>query len=181
MKVSVDELGSLPGHRISIDFNENLALAEVVKPCVGALFLGPASGGYRLNGTVTTLLKLSCHNCLRPYFQQLSVEVDELFVRKPNYKEEFEMGAPRDRELLKNDFYDEVSEDGFIDISDVVYQAVTLASPVFCRCGADCPGPPRPGDSSTAGDSGSQASDVKRDKPIDPRWKNLKTLFPNQE
>ena len=84
------------------------------------------------------------------------------------------MGASREKELLKNDFYDEVSEDGFIDITDVVYQAVTLAAPVFTHCGADCPGPPRP-------ENPVAKKEKAEEKAIDPRWKNLKTLFPNQE
>jgi len=174
MKISVDEISALPGQRLIIDFNENIDMPEAVKPCVGQLFVGRASGGYKVTGHIKTLLKLTCHTCLRPYFQQIGVELDELFAPYRPFKEDFEMGASREKELLKNDFYDEVSEDGFIDITDVVYQAVTLAAPVFTHCGADCPGPPRP-------ENPVAKKEKAEEKAIDPRWKNLKTLFPNQE
>jgi uncharacterized metal-binding protein YceD (DUF177 family) len=94
---------------------------------------------------------------------------------------EFEMGASRDRELLRDDFYEELPADGNVDISDVVYQAVTLASPVFSRCGEECPGPPKPETSGTGGLSSGKIAAGDNERPIDPRWKNLKSLFPNEE
>ncbi|MBI2812533.1 MAG: DUF177 domain-containing protein, partial [Candidatus Melainabacteria bacterium] len=90
-----------------------------------------------------------------------------------------------DGELLRDDFVEPLPDDGVLDITDVVYQAVTLATPTFCSCGDQCPGPP---ERATGGASGGKAKaksgaggSKTDDRPIDPRWKNLKTLFPNED
>ncbi|MBS1991379.1 MAG: DUF177 domain-containing protein [Cyanobacteria bacterium SZAS LIN-2] len=181
MKINVDDLQELPSHRLSLEFNEELDVTDAVKPVVGELVVTFGATGMRLVGNVKTLLKLSCQACLRPYFQPLSVDVEELFVPTGSMEAEFEKGAPRDRELHGDDFYEELPADGIVDISDVVYQAVTLASPVFSRCGEECPGPPKPEASGTGGLSGGNSASGKDERPIDPRWKNLKSLFPNEE
>jgi len=181
MKINVDDLQELPSHRLNLEFNEELAVAEAVKPVVGELVVTFGVTGMRLVGNVKTLLKLNCQACLRPYFQPLSVDIEELFVPTGSMEAEFEMGQSRDRELQRDDFYEELPADGIVDISDVVYQAVTLASPVFSRCGAECPGPPKADASGSGGLSGGKSAGGDVEKPIDPRWKNLKSLFPNEE
>jgi uncharacterized metal-binding protein YceD (DUF177 family) len=181
IRISVDDLKESPQRRELIQFNEVLPITDAVKPVVGELVLAMAAGGVKLTGNVKSLLKLQCQTCLRPYFHALNVDIDEYFVPHRDALGDFEMGAPRDKELLKDDFYDEVPADGFIDISDVVYQAVTLASPVFSRCGDECPGPPKSEGTRGGSVSGSDPEQTASEKPIDPRWKNLKTLFPNQE
>lgn len=181
MQISIDELGPLGEQRVDLDYKQELAVAGAVKPVVGELTLNRVGAGVKLVGNVKTLLKLHCETCLRPYFQALSVDIDELFVPYRDMASEYEMGAPKEQELLKNDFYEMLGADGLIDIDDVVYQAVTLASPVFSRCGDECPGPPKPEGARGSSVSGSDSEGGQDQKPIDPRWKNLKTLFPNQE
>lgn len=185
MKINIDELGHLGEKRFTIAFSQELPVSNAVKPVVGEILVARTGVGVKVTGNVKTLLKLACQTCLRPYFQSLSVDLDELFVPYNDFAAVYQDGTPRqyerEKELLKDDFYEELGDDGDIDISDVVYQAVTLASPVFCRCGNECPGPPRPENTSSARVS----EDVERlgpeEKPIDPRWKNLKSLFPKQE
>ncbi|MDZ4834432.1 MAG: YceD family protein [Candidatus Melainabacteria bacterium] len=176
MQINVDELNEMPLRRIRLDFNEMLDVDDVVKPVVGELFLQASGAGVVVTGTVQTLLKLNCHSCLRPFFSSLSVDIDEQLASGTN-----QTAHPRDRELNKDDFFEFVPDSGILDISDIVYQAVTLASPVFCRCGADCPGPPKPEKALAAEGSAVSMSDSEDDSPIDPRWENLKTLFSKQE
>ena len=173
MKVSVEELKSYQQQTLEITFKEVLPDVDAVKPVLGKLSLTLDSSGVRLRGQIKTLLKLGCHRCLRTYFQSLTVDIDERFVRHPADS------LRGDRELNKDDFVEPIPADGMLDIDDVVYQAVTLATPTYCLCGDECPGTPLR--------EGSQAIDaVKPDHsggglPIDPRWQNLKTLFPNEE
>jgi len=194
VKISYDELKSLPYGRMEFSFNENLAGLDAVKPVVGELAASVSAAGMKLSGTVKTILKLSCDVCLRPYFQALSVEIDERFVNLVEYAD-YAGAETKERELKTADFFEYLPEDGLLDISDVVYQAVTLATPTYCSCGLECPGVPgnEPGDKVGAG-AGSEASaraskggagssssaDSERldENSIDPRWKNLKTLFP---
>ncbi len=153
---------------------------DAVKPVVGELVISASATGMRLSGRVQTLLKLQCDRCLKHYFQSLSVEIDERFVIQ-DLGDQFQKQAPRDRELSYKDFVEPLPEDGKLDISDVVYQAVTLAKPTACLCGDQCPGPPVP-------DTDAKSGSLEQDKvtgggaaQIDPRWKNLKSLFPKEE
>ena len=172
VKVSIEELKSSPQQRKGFSFNETLAGLDAVKPVLGELIISLDAVGVRLSGRLQTLLKLSCHRCLKAYFQSLSVEIDERFV----YRSDEEV--PRERELLRDDFVEPIPVDGILDISDVVYQAVTLATPTFCLCGPECPGPPL---NEAADRGGPLASGQEGERPMDPRWKNLKTLFPKEE
>jgi uncharacterized metal-binding protein YceD (DUF177 family) len=158
--------------RRPIAFNETIGDLRAIKPVVGELKVSFRSTGLRLRGRLQTLLKLNCDRCLSPYFQGLSVELDESFVWQEN--EDF----PRDRELSKDDFVEPIPADGIIDITDVVYQAVTLATPTSFLCGQSCPGPPV---SSEEKPGQALASDNKEPNAIDPRWQNLKTLFAKEE
>ncbi len=172
MKISIEELKSLPQQRLNTGFKETLAGLSAVKPVIGDLQIVLGSWGVQVSGRVQTLLKLTCHRCLRAYFQSLAVDIDERLVHDLVDRE-----GRRERELLRDDFVEVIPADGVLDISDIVYQAVTLATPTFCLCGAECPGPP-------LADSAGNKISLGRDKPgsrEDPRWKNLKTLFPNEE
>lgn len=187
MKIAIDDLKALPGQRLNLDFNENLAGLDAVKPVLGELLLIYSASGLRLSGRVKTLLKLPCDRCLRPYFQAMTVDLDERFAPASLLNDERETNEQR--ELHGRDFVEPVPDDGLLDISDVVYQAVILATPSYRLCGDECPGPPKTGaaveNHAAVGTSGVGRSDKATAKPsvkpIDPRWKNLKTLFPNED
>ncbi|HEY9778302.1 MAG TPA: DUF177 domain-containing protein [Planktothrix sp.] len=182
MKITIDELKALPQQRLTFDFNENLEQSAAIKPVVGDLTLSYSVSGLKLVGRVKTLLKLHCDRCLRPYFQALSIDIEERFVPASHLPDERDVNL---RELLRDDFVEPVPNDGILDITDVVYQAVTLATPSYCLCGDECPGPPGPKsqEQNAAAVPGSSPGGKKKEStaPIDPRWKNLKTLFPNED
>lgn len=69
---------------------------------------------------------------------------------------------------------------GEIDVSDVVFQAVSLAIPAYCSCGGECPGPPVYNATNDAGNKNVQTPAALEfdDEKIDPRWHNLKTILP---
>jgi uncharacterized metal-binding protein YceD (DUF177 family) len=181
LKISIEELRNLPQQRLRVEFNETLAGLEAVKPVVGDLVIAANASGIGLIGRVQTLLKLQCHSCLRSFFQAISVDMDEHFVYE-HYLTDEEREAPQ-KELLTRDFVEVVPLAGAVDISDVVYQAVTLATPIYCSCGSECPGPPsyEAAENGSGARTGEANKKLKEEAPIDPRWKNLKTLFPNEE
>lgn len=182
MKVNIDELRALPQQKLNLSFKETIEDLAAVKPVLGEITVVASATGIKLNGTIQTLLKLTCDRCLMPYFLNLSVPVEESFVEcRSGYEQERVAKIPRERELLASDFIEELPEDGILDITDLVYQAVTLATPVTCLCGDNCPGPAFP---EPDGQSGSLAADKELSpgaNRIDPRWKNLKTLLPDEE
>jgi uncharacterized metal-binding protein YceD (DUF177 family) len=180
LKISTDDLRALPQQRLMLQFHEKLDGISAVKPVLGELSLTYSASSIRLVGRVKTLLKLECDTCLRPYFQALTVDIEEKFVSDSFLMDDRET---KERELQRGDFVEPIPDNGVLDITDVVYQAVTLATPAYCNCGDECPGPPqaasppREGAEVEAGATGARAVD----QPIDPRWKNLKTLFPNED
>lgn len=181
MKVSLDELRSLPQQRLDIDFKETLEGTQAVKPAVGDLTVTARSTGMRLTGRVQTLLKLNCDRCLRPYFQSIAVDLDERFVTE-SLSDIDRSSNTKERELSKSsDFYEILPADNVLDITDVVYQAVTLATPNSCSCGTECPGPQMPTQTGKKGSLKQSNEARKGEKEIDPRWKNLKSLFPNED
>jgi uncharacterized protein len=185
MKISIDELRSLPGQRQTLEFKEMLTGLSTNKPVVGTLTVASNAAGLKIFGDVKTLLKLECDRCLRPYFLSLSVNIDERFVPSDLVAQ-----AGVQKELHNDDFVEAIPDSGIVDISDVVYQAVTLATPTYCRCGTECPGPPEPTDADSGTESGSANNSSRAGKsgaadnssrPTDPRWENLKTLFPKND
>lgn len=186
MKVHVDDLKGLPHHRLDFVFREELKETQAIKPAVGELSASWSPSGVRVEGQVKTLLKLNCDRCLNPYFQSMSIDIDERFVptQFPGIRD-IEKNEKHDGELLHDDFVEPLPDDGVLDITDVVYQAVTLATPTYCSCGEQCPGPPGPAAGAASGGKKAAKSaggtSTTDDRPIDPRWKNLKTLFPNED
>ena len=180
MKISLDELKSLPQPRLEISFNEKLEEStQAVKPVVGELTVTAGATGMRLTGRVQTLLKLSCDRCLRPYFQSITVDLNERFVLS-TMAEQWDKN-PQKELTRAEDFAETLLEGDVLDITDVVYQAVTLAVPSVCNCGSECPGPAMPAKTSKKASLGKAKDGRKAEAPIDPRWKNLKTLFPNDD
>ncbi len=80
MKVQVDDLKGLPHHRLDFVFREDLSETQAIKPAVGELSAMWSASGVRVEGQIKTLLKLNCDRCLNPYFQSLSIDIDERFV-----------------------------------------------------------------------------------------------------
>jgi uncharacterized metal-binding protein YceD (DUF177 family) len=181
LKISLEELRALPQQRARVSFKEELPIKEAIKPVTGDLTISANASGARVAGTVQALLKLMCHSCLRPFFQALHFELDEPFVYEDYLRGE-EKDLPH-KELNSKDFVESIAYNSNLDISDILYQAVTLATPLYCLCGADCPGPPAYQGTNERNDVGQQEvkAEKQKDDFVDPRWKNLKTLFPNEE
>jgi uncharacterized metal-binding protein YceD (DUF177 family) len=187
MKISIDEIKSLTGQRLAFGFRETLAGTAAIKPVMGEMAVNANVSGVKLTGRLQTLLKLQCDRCLRPFFQSVVLEIDESFVY-PHLVEGEVKDRELQRELQRGDWAESLPANGILDIDDIVYQAVTLATPTYCFCGEDCPGPPHAqqlGEESAAGGSSSSGrksvESAESSRPIDPRWENLKTLFPKQD
>lgn len=181
MKINIDELRVLPQQKMTLSFKESIDNLDAVKPVTGELTLVANTTGIRITGHVQTLLKLTCDRCLGPYFLNISVPIEEHFREQvaQQYREPEKTGLQR--ELTAEDFVEELDEDGVLDITDLVYQAVTLATPISRLCGDGCPGPAFPDAETKSGSLAKSKDDKEQDHRIDPRWKNLKTLFPNEE
>ena len=98
------------------------------------LQLSNVSGKVRINRTPQGLLIDSnfeafvvdqCVRCLEDFQQQLTTEFQELYAYRSRHTKDAEFFVP---------------EDGFIDLSPLVYENMLLAIPIKAICRPDCKG-----------------------------------------
>lgn len=185
MKLNIDEIASLKQKRLTVDFCEEMDIAELEDPGTvsGSITVSINAGGVKMLGTLATVLELTCDVCLQPFVLPLEIDLQEQFVYKRaqvsgtvkgkyDDDEEDDHAYTKEKELNPEDFYEVLPDDKNLDVSDIVYQAVILSLPAFAHCGEGCPGVPLKTQAATQPESGDK---------IDPRWESLKSLFQNKE
>ncbi len=158
MKISIDKLRN--ENPLNIFFKEEINGINAIKPVTGNLTLTLNSTGVRIKGIISTILKLTCVRCLNTYFFPIKVTINENLIFN------LVTDNAKDRELLKNDFVENIPVDNQIDLSDIIYQSVILTSPTQNICTSDCQGIT----------SGSNSKDS-----FDPRLAKLKNLIPKNQ
>jgi len=81
----------------------------------------PDSTGISLNCNVKAVLKVDCKRCLEPFEVPIALELSEslMFSR---YNETF----GKEKELLNDDFFETVDENGTLDLRDFVRQFLVM-------------------------------------------------------
>lgn len=181
LKISLKDLRAAPHQRLGLHINEILSQRDprLTKPIVGEIVLSGNTIRVTLQGQVKTIVKLQCHTCLNYFFQAFDLQIAEEFVYEDYLS--VEALSAKDRELQSEDFFETVSYYGDIDVLDVIYQAVSLAIPAYCSCGAQCSGPPVYNVKSDQGSKSAQTpgpGKATEGEWVDPRWHNLKTILP---
>jgi uncharacterized protein len=121
-------------------------------------FTRTAQGLYA-HGTFLASTPLECVRCLTDFRQELSIEIDELFIYP----------ADKEEDPLLN-----VPETGVVDLTGLLGEVLTLDIPIQPVCDADCHG--------LCGICGKRVSEGVCDHPeveIDPRMAVLKSLLPD--
>jgi uncharacterized protein len=120
-----------------------------------ALMLESVHEGILVSGTVDTTAHAECVRCLDPITVPITANVQELFA------------------YLPDDSYDYQVVQDDIDLDQVVRDQVVVELPFQPVCSPDCPGlNPETGEKR---DTVSEESDTTR---IDPRWTQLRDVFP---
>jgi uncharacterized protein len=149
-------------------------------PVTVTVALESLSDGVRVDGWVEFTWTGSCRRCLEPATGPGRSEFRELFVDDP----ERYAGAAGEDEVHP------VTE-GWVDLAEVVADAVALGLPLAPLCGPDCPGPdPEHFPVSVEGDAAARGADggveggaaagaeegPEAGRPVDPRWAALSEL-----
>lgn len=141
-------------------------------PVTVTVALESLSDGVRVDGSVEFTWTGACRRCLEPATGPGRSEFRELFVDDP----ERYVGAGADEEVHP------VTE-GWVDLADVVADAVALGLPLAPLCGPDCPGPdPEHFPVTVEGDGAGGAAEAAagagagEGPPVDPRWAALSEL-----
>ena len=119
--------------------------------------------GVLVTGTATADLEGECARCLEQIEDEVTVEIQELYLYEP---------------ADKDDEDDDVSrlEDDLLDLEPVLRDAVVLALPFQPLCQDDCPGLCTECGARLADDP-----DHRHDEPVDPRWAALQDLAADED
>lgn len=91
--------------------------------------LKPETAGLSVHGTVRGTMLLECARCLEPFPVPVSLELDERYVF-----DRFVDPYEKEKELSAEDFYEVVSEEGELDLSDLAHQFLILEAEDHSLC-----------------------------------------------
>lgn len=92
------------------------------------------AAGFLVQGELKTTLDQECVRCLEPCIEPLTLHIEERFVL-----DSFVDRSEKEKELLSEDFYEVVKEDGELDLKDLAHQWLMLQSENNPLCGrAEC-------------------------------------------
>lgn len=164
LRIGIAELRRRPGNRAEVRRavpmgGLTVATASVAEDSEVVLeaTLESLSDGITVHGTVEVPWVGECRRCLGPTSGTVSAPIDEVFKDDPDGTETLPL------------------EGDFVDLGDVVHDAVVLSLPLAPLCRSDCPGPDPadfPVGSASEDTEGSGASQP----PVDPRWAALDQL-----
>lgn len=166
------ELGRRPGSQRMVSFQAE-APAELGIEILGVpegspvafdLRLEAVMEGVLVTGTASAGLAGECARCLEPIEDDISVDLQELYLYDGR-----ESGDGEDDDVSR-------TEGDLIDLEPVLRDAVVLALPFQPLCQDDCPG--------LCADCGARLADDpghRHDAPVDPRWAALEQLAATDE
>lgn len=92
------------------------------------------AAGFVVHGELKATLEQECVRCLEPVVIPVALQIDERFVF-----DSFVDRSEKEKELLSDDFYEVVDEDGELDLKDLAHQWLVLESENHPLCGrAEC-------------------------------------------
>lgn len=172
------ELGRRPGSQRTVTLTVE-APAELGIEILGVpegsevefdLRLEAVMEGVLVSGTASAELEGECARCLEPIEDDLTIDIQELFLYDDT------RGADRSEAGALDDEETDVrrTEDDLIDLEPVLRDAVVLALPFQPLCQDDCPG--------LCVECGARLADDpdhRHEEPVDPRWAALQDIAEN--
>ncbi len=164
------ELGRRPGSQRSVTLTaeapaelgiEILGVAEG-SPVTFDLRLEAVMEGVLVTGTAAADLEGECARCLEPIEDDLTIDVQELFLYDDS--RDSDPGVDEETDVRR-------TEGDLIDLEPVLRDAVVLALPFQPLCQDDCPG--------LCVECGARLADDpehRHDEPVDPRWAALQDI-----
>jgi uncharacterized protein len=144
---------------------------EPVEPLVGSLVLMRTSQGVLATGRFHTSLRAECRRCLEPCTVDAEFDLEEEFYPVVLIGEVPVDDVPKE----ERDEALSIDENHILDLSEVMRQALWLATPRETLCRSDCSGL-----CPDCGENRNLRSCTCNQVPVDPRWATLQELLPAQ-
>lgn len=136
MKVSISEIENSINQLSEIEFSEIIEEFNPKTPVTAKLTVTSLDKNYiNVAGEVKATLILICDNCLKEFKKEISIDIDETFVKDCLFEN------PKDEiELKEGSFVEELHGSDEINITDLIYQSVILYLPNKLVCDINCIG-----------------------------------------
>ena len=135
MKISISDIENNHNKVADINFSEIIEEFNDELPVNATLKVEIISDYVKIKGNIKATLKLICDVCLKEFEEKFDINVEEFFTKtKLNEDEanEFE---------IKNDgFIEDLNGEDEIDLTDFIYQCVTIHIPNKIVCDINCKG-----------------------------------------
>ena len=135
MKISISDIENNHNKVADINFSEIIEEFNDELPVNATLKVEIISDYVKIKGNIKATLKLICDVCLKEFEEKFDINVEEFFTKtKLNEDEanEFE---------IKNDgFIEDLNGEDEIDLTDFIYQCVTIHIPNKIVCDINCNG-----------------------------------------
>lgn len=160
--IFIPRLTKLPEGRETVEFKEIFPDLQTLTP-VNAKVQVTHKGNYlEVVGQADGIVTLSCDRCLTQFNHRLAIDTTEFIWFDEGEGPESLEDLPLDEDLVMEAMVETVSKDGEFDVSNWVYEQLSLEMPYKQLCDVNCEG---------------IAIDAENTQPIgDRRWAGLEAL-----
>ena len=135
MKVKISEIENLDNKTLNLNFSEIIEEFNSAVPVKAELNIQILGSIIKISGKINAFLNLVCDKCLKDFTKEFNIQVEEIYNRyclNDSNSQEFE---------IKSDcFSEDLNGSDEIDITDFVYQSITLDIPNKLVCDINCNG-----------------------------------------
>lgn len=118
---------------INVEIDENFD--EIYAHASGMLNIKSNGEFVFIRGNLEVEIELECSRCLEIYKDTLTVNIDEKFLKGAQNQ-----SMPKERQLKKSDFIEELNGMEEIDLNDLIYQNIIINIPSQTLCDENCEG-----------------------------------------
>ena len=156
--IYIPHLLKLPNSSQSIHVDQMIGAMETLTPVRGQITVRHGGTFLEVAAQAETIVTLTCDRCTQCYNQRLEINTKELLWLDRQSDEVL----ASERELSWDDLSEAVAPDSHFDVSNWLYEQLSLALPLQNLCGNNCQPPPLPESDTALG--------------IDHRWAALADL-----
>ena len=158
MLVELEELKNSPDKRLDFEFNEYIAELGNTEDVTGNISVELTVYGVKVKGNLSTNISFTCDRCLQTFTKNVNIKLDEDYLFGTLVPD-----GTKEYELQNNEFVNDLNGQTALDVTDIVYQIITLELPNQNLCSENCQG-------------SDEYKAIKEDEFIDPRLEQFKTL-----